>query len=202
VPLPPYITAPLADAERYQTIYADAERDDSVAAPTAGLHLTLAVMAALAERGIEVAAVELKVGLGTFRPIAVDKIENHVMHAERYRVPPETLDACEAASARGGRIVAVGTTVVRALESAASTGELEGRTELFIHADYAFAVVDRLLTNFHLPRSSLLAMIDAFVGRERDGGRRWRGLYETALADGYRFLSFGDAMLLTRHDRW
>ena len=124
------------------------------------------------------------------------------MHAERYRVPSATLDACEAASARGGRVVAVGTTVVRALESAASTGELDGRTDLFIHADFPFAVVDRLLTNFHLPRSSLLAMIDAFTGRERDGARRWRTLYDAALADDYRFLSFGDAMLLTRHDRW
>jgi S-adenosylmethionine:tRNA ribosyltransferase-isomerase len=202
VPLPPYITTPLDDAERYQTIYADHDRDDSVAAPTAGLHLTPSVMSALDDRRIGVATVELVVGLGTFRPIATEKVEDHEMHAERYRVPSATLDACEAASARGNRVIAIGTTVVRALESAASTGELEGRTELFIHADFAFAVVDRLLTNFHLPRSSLLAMIDAFVGRERDGGRRWRVLYEAALAGQYRFLSFGDAMLLTRHDRW
>jgi S-adenosylmethionine:tRNA ribosyltransferase-isomerase len=202
VPLPPYITAPLADAERYQTIYADRDRDDSVAAPTAGLHFTPRVMTALAGRGIEVATVELVVGLGTFRPIAADKVEDHQMHAERYRVPSATLDRCEDVSARGGRVVAVGTTVVRALESAAATGGLEGHTELFIHGEFPFAVVDRLLTNFHLPRSSLLAMIDAFVGRERDGARRWRTLYDAALADDYRFLSFGDAMLLTRHDRW
>jgi S-adenosylmethionine:tRNA ribosyltransferase-isomerase len=202
VPLPPYITTALGDDERYQTIYAEADRDDSVAAPTAGLHLTPSLMAGLTERGVEIVTVELVVGLGTFRPIAVDKVEDHRMHAERYRVTAATLDVCEAASAHGGRIVAVGTTVVRALESAASTGQLEGRTELFIHEEFPFAVVDRLLTNFHLPRSSLLAMIDSFIGRERDGGRRWRTLYELALADDYRFLSFGDAMLLTRHDRW
>jgi S-adenosylmethionine:tRNA ribosyltransferase-isomerase len=202
VPLPPYITTPLADAERYQTVYADREHDDSVAAPTAGLHLTPALMTELAAQGIELATVELVVGLGTFRPIAVEKVEDHRMHAERYRVPAATLDRCEAASARGGRIVAVGTTVVRALESAASTGDLEGRTELFVHDEFPFAIVDRLLTNFHLPRSSLLAMIDSFVGREPDGGRRWRTLYEAALAGDYRFFSFGDAMLLTRHDRW
>ena len=114
------------------------------------------------------------------------------MHGEYYRVPETTIEACEATRARGGRIVAVGTTAVRALESAASTGELEGRTELFIHGDHPFQLVDRLMTNFHLPRSSLIVMIDAFMGP------RWRELYAVALRDGYRFLSFGDAMLLSR----
>ena len=139
---------------------------------------------------------ELVVGLGTFRPITTERVEDHVMHAEQYRVPQETLDACARTRAAGGRVVAVGTTAVRALESAAATGELAGRTELFISGDHGFELVDRLLTNFHLPRSSLLVMIDAFVGP------RWRDLYADALAGDYRFLSFGDAMLLTRHDLW
>ena len=160
---------------------------ESAAAPTAGLHLTNELLARCNARGIETAFVDLAVGLDTFRPMSADKVEHHVMHGERYVVPPETWQRC--AEARS--VVAVGTTVVRALESAAATGELEGRTELFIHGDYDFKVVDRLLTNFHLPRSSLLVMIDAFVGP------RWRDLYEQALQDrDYRFLSFGDAMLL------
>jgi S-adenosylmethionine:tRNA ribosyltransferase-isomerase len=190
VPLPPYITEPLADAERYQTVYA--RRPASAAAPTAGLHLTREVLERCQTRGIGLANVELVVGLGTFRPIVTDKVEDHRMHAERYRVPPETMDACAAAR----RVVAVGTTTLRALESAAATGVLEGQTELYVRGNYPFAVVDRLLTNFHLPRSSLLVLIDAFVGA------RWRDLYQAALAGDYRFLSFGDAMLLTRHDLW
>ena len=184
VPLPPYITTALADPERYQTTYA--QQPGSVAAPTAGLHLTAAVLDGVRAAGAEVATVELVVGLGTFRPIAADKVEDHHMHAERYRVPHATLDACHGAR----RVLAVGTTTVRALESAAATGHLEGRTELFIHGDRPFAVVDALLTNFHQPRSSLLVLVDAFVGP------RWRALYDAALAEGYRFLSFGDAMLL------
>lgn len=184
VPLPPYITTPLADPERYQTTYAD--RPGSVAAPTAGLHLTAAVLDGIAARGVSVVDVELVVGLGTFRPIAVDRVEDHRMHAERYRVPEATLEACD----RAERVVAIGTTTVRALESAAASGRLEGRTDLFLHGDGPFAVVDALLTNFHQPRSSLLVLVDAFVGP------RWRDLYATALAEGYRFLSFGDAMLL------
>ena len=199
MPLPPYIAAPLDDAERYQTIYSDPDRDESVAAPTAGLHLTASLMDALAERGVAIATVELVVGLGTFRPIGVDQIEDHEMHAERYRVPDDTLAACQAARDRSHDVVAVGTTTVRALESAAATGHLDGRTDLFIRDPYPFRIVDRLLTNFHLPRSSLLAMIDAFVGPDADGSRRWHRLYEAALAGDYRFLSFGDAMLLTRH---
>ena len=184
LPLPPYITTPLADPTRYQTTYA--REPGSVAAPTAGLHLTPAVLDGIRTAGAAVHHVELVVGLGTFRPIATEVVEDHRMHAERYRVPAETMAACEAAA----RVVAVGTTTVRALESAAATGQLAGRTELFIHGDRPFALVDALMTNFHQPRSSLLVLIDAFIGP------RWRSLYETALAEGYRFLSFGDAMLL------
>lgn len=184
VPLPPYITAALADPERYQTTYA--EQPGSVAAPTAGLHLTTAVLDAIRERGAAIHPVELVVGLGTFRPIAADRVEDHHMHAERYRVPGSTMAACAAAD----RVVAIGTTTVRALESAAASGDLEGRTELFIHGDRPFAVVDALMTNFHQPRSSLLVLIDAFIGP------RWRALYDEALREGYRFLSFGDAMFL------
>jgi len=196
MPLPPYIKERLADPDRYQTVYADPDRADSSAAPTAGLHLTPALLDAVADRAIRMATVDLTVGLGTFRPIKVDRIEDHPMHAERYRVPQATLDACAETTGRGGRVVAVGTTTVRALESAAATGELEGHTELFIRPGFEFQVVDRMITNFHQPRSSLLVMIDAFAGD------RWRALYAEALAGDYRFLSFGDAMLLTRHDRW
>jgi S-adenosylmethionine:tRNA ribosyltransferase-isomerase len=190
VPLPPYITDPLADPERYQTVFAD--RPGSVAAPTAGLHLTHAVLAGCRARGARIETVDLVVGMGTFRPISAHKVEDHQMHAERYQVPAGTLAACEAARATGGRVVAVGTTTVRALESAALSGRLEGRTELFIHRPWRWRVIDVLLTNFHLPRSSLLVLVDAFVGP------RWRDLYDDALAAGYRFLSFGDAMLLHR----
>ncbi|MBI2706128.1 MAG: tRNA preQ1(34) S-adenosylmethionine ribosyltransferase-isomerase QueA [Actinobacteria bacterium] len=185
VPLPPYITQPLRDAERYQTIYANTP--GSVAAPTAGLHLTHAVLDRCRQRGIDTAFVELVVGLGTFRPISTENVADHRMHRELYHVPAETLRACEQAE----RVVAVGTTTVRALESAAATGENAGRTELFIHRPYEFRVVDVVLTNFHQPRSSLLVMIDALVGP------RWRDLYAVALRDGYRFLSFGDAMLVS-----
>ncbi|MDZ7733415.1 MAG: S-adenosylmethionine:tRNA ribosyltransferase-isomerase [Acidimicrobiia bacterium] len=133
-------------------------------------------------------AVDLEVGLDTFRPLAGDRLDDHHMHAETYRVPPATLRRASGAD----RVVAVGTTVVRALESAASTGDLGGRTELFIRPGFPFRMVDVLLTNFHLPRSSLLVLVDAFVGP------RWRDLYRVALDEGYRFLSFGDAMLLRR----
>jgi S-adenosylmethionine:tRNA ribosyltransferase-isomerase len=139
--------------------------------------------------GIETARVELVVGLDTFQPIGTDDPLDHKMHTERYRVPPETL----AAASHARRVVAVGTTAVRALESAAATGELSGRTDLFIHRGFRWRVVDLLMTNFHLPRTTLLMMIDAFVGD------RWRDLYAAALADDYRVLSFGDAMLLDRH---
>ncbi|HWW54556.1 MAG TPA: S-adenosylmethionine:tRNA ribosyltransferase-isomerase, partial [Acidimicrobiales bacterium] len=158
VPLPPYIEAPLADPERYQTVYGT--RPASVAAPTAGLHFTERVLADCRARGVTLASVELVVGLDTFRPITVEDPADHVMHSERYRVPASTMAAVGAAN----RVVAVGTTTVRALESAAASGELEGRTSLFIRGDYPFAVVDVLLTNFHMPRSSLLLLVDAFCG--------------------------------------
>jgi S-adenosylmethionine:tRNA ribosyltransferase-isomerase len=187
MPLPPYITAPLADGERYQTVYA--REPASAAAPTAGLHLTDGVLGELAARGIPLARVELVVGLDTFQPISEDDPTRHPMHSERYRVPPETASMCRDAR----RVVAVGTTAVRALESAALTGEAEGRTRLFIHRPYDWRAVDVLMTNFHLPRTTLLMMIDAFIGP------RWRRHYEVALDAGYRFLSFGDALLLDRH---
>ena len=187
--LPPYITTPLGDPERYQTVYA--RTPGSVAAPTAGLHLSAAVLEQCRERGVEVHAVDLAVGLGTFRPISAQTVDEHVMHEERYEVPPATLEACRAAR----RVVAVGTTTVRALESAAATGRLSGRTDLYIRGDFPFRVVDVLLTNFHQPRSSLLVLLAAFAGG------RWRALYDSALAGGYRFLSFGDAMLVARHDQ-
>jgi S-adenosylmethionine:tRNA ribosyltransferase-isomerase len=186
MPLPPYITTPLADAERYQTVYS--RSPGSAAAPTAGLHLTNGVLTALANKGIPVERVELVVGLDTFQPVTEDDPTVHRIHTERYRVPDETLAACDGAR----RVVAVGTTAVRALETARTTGVTEGRSSLFIHRPYDWKLVDVLLTNFHLPRTTLLMLIDAFVGP------RWRDLYATALAGDYRFLSFGDAMLLTR----
>ncbi|MEJ7800609.1 MAG: S-adenosylmethionine:tRNA ribosyltransferase-isomerase, partial [Ilumatobacter sp.] len=187
MPLPPYITERLTDPDRYQTIYA--REPGSAAAPTAGLHFTPGLLEALGRRGIGHAKVELVVGLDTFRPITEDDPLRHRMHTERYRVPAETMERCRAAE----RVVAVGTTTVRALESAATTGELEGRTDIFIHEGYDWQVVDLMMTNFHLPRTTLLMMVDAFVGD------RWKALYAEALADCYRFLSFGDAMLLDRH---
>ena len=186
MPLPPYIGTRLSDPERYQTVYS--REPGSAAAPTAGLHFTPGLIERLERAGIGTATVELIVGLDTFQPISTDNPLDHPMHTERYRVPRETMDAC----AKANRIVAVGTTAVRALESAALTGELEGRTNLFIHRGFDWKVVDLLMTNFHLPRTTLLMMIDAFVGD------RWREYYELALDDGYRFLSFGDAMLLDR----
>lgn len=185
-PLPPYIEEGIGDPERYQTVFAD--RPVSAAAPTAGLHFTSNVLAGLADRGIRVASVELAVGLDTFRPVHAERLDDHVMHSEWYRVPEATIEAIEEAR----RVVAIGTTSVRALESWAATGAASGRSDLFIRRPYRWQVVDVLLTNFHLPRSTLLCLVDAFVGP------RWRELYERALIDGYRFLSFGDAMLLSR----
>ena len=189
VPLPPYIHTRLDDPERYQTVYAT--RPGSAAAPTAGLHLTPELIGHIEAAGIAVVAVELVVGLDTFQPVSEPDPRDHPMHSERYRVPEATWAACENAD----RVVAVGTTTVRALETVARSGRLEGRTELFLHRGAEPRVVDVLLTNFHLPRTTLLMLIDAFVGT------RWRALYATALAEGYRFLSFGDAMLLDRHAR-
>lgn len=194
IPLPPYIHEPLDDPERYQTVFGT--HPGSVAAPTAGLHLTDDLLERCRARGVTVAPVELVVGLGTFRPITTERVEDHPMHAERYRIPPATATLLDerSRSTPAGRVVAVGTTVVRAVESWAATGEAEGETSLFIRDGHRFGVVERLLTNFHVPGSSLLALVQAFVGP------RWRSLYEAALTDGYRFLSFGDAMLLDRAD--
>lgn len=186
VPLPPYLNTVLDDPDRYQTVYASVV--GSVAAPTAGLHLTNEVLDRCRAKGAQIAAIDLAVGLGTFRPVTVERLADHHMHSERYAVSPETMEACKSAR----RVIAIGTTTVRALESVAVTGKLTGRTDLLISGRYPWQVVDLLMTNFHQPRSTLLAMIEAFIGP------RWREIYAMALAEGYRFLSFGDAMLLTR----
>ncbi|HEY7732991.1 MAG TPA: tRNA preQ1(34) S-adenosylmethionine ribosyltransferase-isomerase QueA [Gaiellaceae bacterium] len=179
-PLPPYITEPLADPGRYQTVYADEE--GSAAAPTAGLHFTPELLARL-----DVERVTLHVGLDTFRPLTAGTLEQHRLHGERYRVEPEAWSRIAGA----GGVLAVGTTTVRVLETVARTGELEGRTELFVTPGFAFRRVDSLLTNFHLPRSTLLALVMAFAGVEET-----RHVYELAIAERYRFYSFGDAMLV------
>ena len=184
--LPPYIHQPLESPDRYQTVYA--ARPGSVAAPTAGLHLTESVLAGVQARGAVVKTVDLAVGLATFRPVSADQAEDHVMHLERYSVPQSTWDACRSAE----RVVAIGTTTVRALETVAATGQMEGESRLFIRPGFSFQVVDVLLTNFHMPRSTLLLLLEAFAGP------RWRQLYEEALAERYRFLSFGDAMIVGR----
>ncbi len=189
-PLPPYIHERLDDRERYQTVFA--KQAASAAAPTAGLHLTPAVLSGLADRGIQVATVDLVVGLDTFRPIGTERVEDHEIHSERYSVPYDTWDAVQTAQEDGRRVVAVGTTTVRALESAGTLGQLSGRTRLFITPGFRFKVVDVMMTNFHLPRSSLLAMVEAFTGPH------WRELYSSAVERNYRFLSFGDATLLSR----
>ncbi len=185
MPLPPYLHTRLDDPERYQTVYS--RRPASAAAPTAGLHLTEGLLDACRAAGARVERLELVVGLDTFKPVTTADLDDHVMHSEAYSVPEETLAACREA----GRVIAVGTTTVRALESA-HLGAPRGRTDLFIRPGFDFGVVDWLLTNFHLPGSTLLAMLEAFAGS------RWRRLYAEALEEGYRFLSFGDAMLVDR----
>lgn len=186
MPLPPYITQRLGDASRYQTVYAREAK--SAAAPTAGLHFTPELLAQVRAVGVPIVSVELVVGLDTFAPVTVDDPTQHVIHSESYHVPGETLAAVQAAR----RVVAIGTTATRALESVAVTGKSSGRTNLFITRGFEFQHVDVLLTNFHMPRTTLLLMIDAFVGE------RWRRLYDHAIEREYRFLSFGDAMLLDR----
>ncbi len=190
MPLPPYIHRPLDDPERYQTVYSARQPlgERSTAAPTAGLHFTPELLAACEARGATLARVDLAIGLDTFRPVTAPTAEEHVIHTERYAVPEATMTACTAAR----RVVAVGTTAVRALESAAATGQLVGRSDLYIHGAFPFRVVDVLITNFHLPRSSLLLLVESFYGPG------WRRLYEVALDAGYRFLSFGDAMVVGR----
>ena len=197
-PLPPYIHERLSDQDRYQTTYA-AGAPLSAAAPTAGLHFTERVRDALRQRGVGWAAVELEVGLGTFAPIRSDSLEQHLMHEERYSVSSEAAERIKATRDSGGRIVAVGTTVVRTLESAARDGTVHassGSTRLFITPGYDFHVIDGLLTNYHQPRSSLLALLAGFIGTDA-----WRAAYDHALAAGYRFLSFGDCMLCWRLQR-
>ena len=206
VPLPPYIRR--ADHENdhttYQTVYA--RHDGAVAAPTAGLHFSESLLEQLENRGVERAAVTLHVGIGTFRPVTADRVEDHAMDEERFTVPQATVDAVQRVKSRGGRVVAVGTTVVRTLESAVDAhGRLtagSGRSRLFITPGFDFKVIDALLTNFHLPRSTLLMLVSALAGRDSARGRdRVLAAYREAVDAGYRFYSYGDAMFLER-DRW
>ena len=198
MPLPPYIHEKLSDPERYQTVYA--HEPGSAAAPTAGLHFTPRLLDELQAAGIRLAYVTLHVGLDTFAPVTEDDPAEHLIHTEWCELPPATADAINAARAAGGRIVAVGTTSVRTLESAAQSSienrqspisSFTGDTSLYILPGYEFRVVDAMITNFHLPKSTLLMLVSAFAGRER-----MLEAYQTAIREGYRFFSFGDAMLL------
>ena len=193
VPLPPYVThADTAEDEsRYQTVFA--KNPGAVAAPTAALHFDDALLAAIDARGARRACVTLHVGAGTFQPVKTESLANHVMHRERYHVPPETVQAIADCRARGGRVVAVGTTSVRTLESWAGSGEPSGETGIFITPGFDLKVVDALITNFHLPRSTLMMLVSAFAGYERV-----MALYAHAVQQRYRFFSYGDAMWLLR----
>jgi S-adenosylmethionine:tRNA ribosyltransferase-isomerase len=195
IPLPPYITREdtESDQHRYQTVYA--ETPGAVAAPTAGLHFDQGLLDQLKDRGIESTTVTLHVGAGTFQPVRADNIEDHHMHAEWLNVPSSACEAIAAARARGGRVIAVGTTAVRSLETAARDGELapfSGDSRIFIYPPYQFRVVDAMITNFHLPESTLLMLVSAFAGREHT-----LAAYRHAVEQGYRFFSYGDAMLIT-----
>jgi S-adenosylmethionine:tRNA ribosyltransferase-isomerase len=192
VPLPPYITASEASPDQYQTVYA--EHSGSAAAPTAGLHFTPELLDRLAQIGIEQTFVTLHVGVGTFRPVEATDITAHQMHGEWVEVPPETVAKIAATKAQGGRVIAVGTTSVRSLEGASQTGTLApfcGKTNLYIYPGYRWQVVDGLITNFHLPKSSLMMLVSSLIGRQR-----LLDLYEAAIEAEYRFYSFGDAMLI------
>ncbi len=192
VPLPPYIQNSQANPDQYQTVYAD--RPGAVAAPTAGLHFTPNLLQRLQAKGIDHSFLTLHVGVGTFRPVEAADITTHAMHRERVEVPAATITQIHQTQAAGGRIIAVGTTVARALEAAAQGGTLRpynGKTDLFIYPGYEWQVVEGLITNFHLPRSSLLMLVSALIGRQR-----LLDLYQVAIADQYRFYSFGDAMLI------
>lgn len=192
VPLPPYITTSEAADEQYQTVYA--KQPGAIAAPTAGLHFTPELLQKLRDRNINQAFITLHVGVGTFRPVEVEDVTTHQMHEEWIEVPAATVEQIRATKAAGGRIIAVGTTAVRALEGAAQSGNLQpfcGKTDLFIYPGYQWRVVDGLITNFHLPRSSLLMLVSALIGRQR-----LLNIYNEAIAFGYRFYSFGDAMLI------
>jgi S-adenosylmethionine:tRNA ribosyltransferase-isomerase len=200
VPLPPYIERPAGmadhadteeDEERYQTVFARAP--GAVAAPTAALHFDEGVLSALAARGVQTASVTLHVGAGTFQPVKTENIAEHHMHSEWYDVPEATQQAIAECKARGGKVIAVGTTTVRTLESWAKFGQASGDTEIFITPGFEFKVVDLLITNFHLPKSTLMMLVSAFAGYEHI-----MGLYSHAIAQKYRFFSYGDSMLLTR----
>lgn len=192
MPLPPYIKKPLQDQSRYQPVYA--RERGSAAAPTAGLHFTKRLLQELQDQGVLIEKVLLHVGLGTFRPVKVDTVEEHVMHSEFYRVPAETARHINEARANGGRIIAVGTTSVRTLETVADENgflrEAEGWTQKYIYPSYRFKLIDGMITNFHLPKSTLLMLVSAFAGRENV-----MNAYQTAIEQRYRFFSFGDACL-------
>ncbi|MBQ8931670.1 MAG: tRNA preQ1(34) S-adenosylmethionine ribosyltransferase-isomerase QueA [Ruminiclostridium sp.] len=195
MPLPPYITAKLENKNRYNTIYSN--EVGSAAAPTAGLHFTENVFASLKEKGVDTAFVTLHVGLGTFRPVKEDNILDHKMHIEHYSIPEETAQKIKECKARGGRVIAVGTTSCRTLESAASLNEnneiiaCSKDTGIFIYPGYQFKVIDGLITNFHLPESTLIMLVSAFLGREKT-----LSAYQTAIDERYRFFSFGDSMII------
>ena len=191
-PLPPYITERLADKERYQTVYA--RERGSAAAPTAGLHFTTELMNQLQDKGVHLAFVTLHVGLGTFRPVNTEHITDHVMHREYYSVLPDTAELINNTKRQGGRVIAVGTTAIRTLETATVNGVLEaksGWTEIFIYPGYTFKIVDAAVTNFHLPKSTLLMLISALAGQENVFNA-----YKEAVKQQYKFFSFGDAMLI------
>lgn len=200
MPLPPYIARPDEDADRelYQTVYS--EKPGAVAAPTAGLHFDETLLAALRAKGVEMAFVTLHVGAGTFQPVRVETIEDHVMHAEYAEVPQEVVDAVLACKARGKRVVAVGTTSVRSLESAAAASKealiapFFGDTSIFIYPGYHYQVIDALVTNFHLPESTLIMLVSAFAGYKNT-----MNAYQQAVAEQYRFFSYGDAMFISRN---
>ncbi|WP_374724649.1 tRNA preQ1(34) S-adenosylmethionine ribosyltransferase-isomerase QueA [Calidifontibacillus erzurumensis] len=194
MPLPPYIKEQLKDKERYQTVYA--KERGSAAAPTAGLHFTKELLQEIEQKGVHIAYITLHVGLGTFRPVKVDTVEQHDMHEEFYRMPKETADLLNDVKSKGGRIIAVGTTSTRTLETIASENngyfkEASGWTKIFIYPGYQFKAIDGMLTNFHLPKSTLVMLVSALAGREQI-----LHAYEAAVKEKYRFFSFGDAMLI------
>lgn len=193
MPLPPYITHQLKDKDRYNTVYA--AHEGSAAAPTAGLHFTPELLEEIGRKGVDIARVTLHVGLGTFRPVKVDDVENHHMHSEFYMIDEEAAEKINGAKARGGRVICVGTTSCRTIESAADeNGRLKacsGWTEIFIYPGYTFKALDGLITNFHLPESTLIMLVSALAGREHV-----LAAYEEAVRERYRFFSFGDAMLI------
>ncbi|MBQ3431506.1 MAG: tRNA preQ1(34) S-adenosylmethionine ribosyltransferase-isomerase QueA [Clostridia bacterium] len=194
MPIPPYIKEKLKDNERYQTVYS--KHLGSAAAPTAGLHFTKEMLQTLKEKGVKIGYVTLHVGLGTFRPVKAENIEEHIMHSEHYQIPKETADLINTVKQNGGRIIAVGTTSCRTLETAANESgevkECEGDSKIFIYPGYKFKGIDALITNFHLPESTLIMLVSALAGREHV-----LSAYETAVKEEYRFFSFGDAMFIS-----